>query len=879
MAMHKKAGLAPRRVLMASAAAAALGMLSATAHAAAPAAPDTGGQVDELVVTGSRFGPRVVTDSPTPIDSISKEELAKSGATDVQGMIKVAVPSFSTPRPSAAGVLDFLTPPTLRGLSTGQLLMLVNGKRRHTSADLNTGVQIGRGDVSYDFNSIPAAAIGRVEVLRDGAAAQYGSDAIAGVINVQLDRSRGVLGQLRYGETSKGDGQDTQVALGQGFALGSGGFVRVTGSYQDHDHTNRALPDTRQQYFGLSPTGSLVLPSGSYGSGVGLTPSNGALDPRESTIDRNMWVFGEPDYRNGSVFLNSELPLAKDITAYAFGGYNQLKGTTYNFFRRAGQDETVRALHPDGYLPFQLTTMENYSIAAGLKGDDLVGFHWDLSTVYGGSENRYSYTNTNNVSLGATSPTSFDIGGARFRQWTTDLDLTREIPVGDSEPLKLALGVEYRREFYDLLAGEPLSFANGGVPILDGPNAGKPAPVGSQPGPGASPANAIHGERDSKAIYAELEKTFADRLTISAAVRHEDFSDFGTTTDYKVAGRYEIVEGFAVRGSYGTGFRAPALAQSFFGQTNSNFINGQQVKVQIVSVHEAMAPLVGAQPLKPETSKNLSLGAVFRRGDLSATIDAYRIEIQDRIAISSNFSSAALTGYLAGQGFPGVATVAYLTNAVDTTTRGLDITARYRRDLGDLGALTTTLAANFNETKFDRIAGTPPALAALGITTPLFDLTQQVRFSDSMPKSKVTLNFNWAHDKWAVNLTGTRYGEVAQVALTNRNPAQVAALIPGYDVKLVPSAPGSANMDIIQKFRADIVTDLDVAYAMTEHLTLSAGAANLFDIYPERQIASTVASVAAGANGADNNGIFPYAYIAPYGTSGRFVYVRAAYRF
>lgn len=732
--------------------------------------------------------------------------------------------------------------------------------------------------MAYDFNAIPQLAIGSVEVLRDGAAAQYGSDAIGGVLNLQLDKSLGFVATGRYGISDEGDGQDIQVGAAGGFALGDRGFVRISGSYQDHEHTNRARPDTRQKYFG-STAGGLVLPSGNFGSGVGLTPANGTLDPREAGFNHNDWIYGEPDYRNTSIFFNSEMPVSEAVTAYAFGGFNELNGVSYNFIRRAGQDETVRALFPNGFRPEQHSRLRNTSIAGGFKGQDLAGFSWDLSTVYGVSTDRLRVTNSNNASLGAGGPTSVLRGGAQFRQWTTNLDLTRAFDLGMGSPLKLALGAEYRKEWYELRAGEPASYTNGGIPILDGPNVGRPAPVGIQSAVGVAPSDIIPGKRNSEAVYAEIEQDFGDRVQISAAVRHEDYSDFGTTTDYKLAGRFEIMEGVALRGSLGTGFRAPALAQSFYSQSDFLFVSGQLLKVRIISVNDPVAPLIGATPLKPEQSKNVSVGFVVDRGPFSATIDAYRIRLDDRIVISSNFQSTALTTFLAARGFSGIAAAAYLTNAVDTTTRGVDITARYRAEFGDAGTLTATLAANINKTRFDRIAGTPPAIAALGITAPLVDLTQQVRLARSTPKDKETLNLTWTRDRWTVNLTNTRYGEVAQVSLTNRTPAQVAVLTPGYKVELVPSAPGSVNSDIIQKFRADIVTDIDVAYEFSDHLTLAAGVANLLDKYPEHQIASTAASVAAGTNGADNAGIFPFAYIAPYGVNGRFLYVKAAYRF
>lgn len=832
----------------------------------------------EIVVTGSRFGARTVTNSPTPIDTVTSEELSRTGGSDLQSQIKIAIPSFSTPRPAAAGVNDFLTPPTLRGLSPGEVLLLVNGKRRHTNAELSNGSQIGRGDVAYDFNAIPTIAIARVEVLRDGAAAQYGSDAIAGVIGLQLDKSLGLRATSRYGITSRGDGQDIQLAVAQGVAVGSRGFIRVSGSYQNHRHTNRARSDTRQQYFGNN-NGTLVLPFGLFGSGVGLTPSNGSLDPREATVDRRIFRYGEPDYTNASVFVNSELPIGTSLTAYAFGGYSQLNGVSFNFVRRAGQDETVRSIFPNGFRPEQLSRLENASIAVGLRGKDLGGFKWDLSSVYGESTDRLRVRNSNNASLGAASPKSVLRGGAQFRQWTTNLDLTRDLDLGLSSPLKVALGAEYRREWYTLREGEPASYSNGGVPILDGPNVGRPAPAGIQSAVGIAPSDVIPGRRNSKAIYAEIEQDVGERLLLSAAIRHENYSDFGSTTNYKLAGRLSLFGGLALRGSVGTGFRAPALAQQFYSQSDFQFVSGQLLKVRILSVQDPVAALIGASPLRPERSKDISAGAVVNAGAFSATIDAYQIKLKDRIVISSNFQNPALTSFLASQGLPGIAAVAYLTNAVDTTTRGLDFTARYRTDFGRAGKLTATFAANLNRTKFNRISGTPPAIAAFGVAVPLVDNTQQIRLSRSTPKDKETLNLNWTSGKFSVGLTNTRYGEVEQVSLANVTPARVAALIPGYDVRLVAPVPGSLNRDIVQSFRADIITDMDVGYDLNEHFSLGAGVANVFNKYPEHQIASTTNSVAVGTNGADNAGILPFAYIAPYGVSGRFFYVKAGFKF
>ncbi len=826
----------------------------------------------EIVVIGSRFGQRTVTNSPTPVDLISGEQLTRSGTTDLQSMLKVAVPTFSIPRPSSANVSDFLQSPTIRGLSTGDLLLLVNGKRRHTNSDLNINNQIGRGDVAYDFSAIPTSAIKRVEVLREGAAAQYGSDAVAGVTNIVLDDSIGYLAQVQFGQTTHGDGQNFRAALGAGFRVGSQGRLRITAEYIDHSRTDRALPDTRQQYFG---SGGTTLPSGNYGSGTGLTPSSGTLDPREATFNRDIWVYGEPAYKNRILFVNYTQPLSNDVTLYAFGGYNRLVGRSANFFRRAGQDQTVRALYPDGFLPITRAELENASGAMGIKGADLGGFGWDLSTVYGYSSTKQFELNSNNASMGTTSPRQFYQGAERFWQWTSNLDITRSIPVGNDHPIKIAFGAEYRKEWFRLAAGEPASYINGGVPILDGPNAGRPAPVGAQPNPGFTPANAKLGSRDAKGIYAEVEKTFFGRLLLDGALRHERYSDFGSTTNFKLAGRFQVARPFAIRASYGTGFRAPALTQIIYNSSTTNFFNGQPVTIRLISTTDPIAPLVGAPPLRPEKSRDLSVGGVFTTGPFSVSVDWYRVVLKDRLALSSAFSSTALINYLTTNGFPGISSVSFVTNGVDTTSRGVDVTASYHRRLGG-GQLGATLAANFNKSRIDRISGTPAPLAALGITAPLEDLTNQVRLTQSTPKNKISLDLTWTRGPLRVSLINTRYGKVSQVALTGRTQAQVNVLTPGYDVRLVPNG---SNFDIIQTFRADIVTDLELSYDIAKPVRLTVGASNLFDKFPERQIASTVQSVAVGTNGADNNGIFPYAFIAPYGTSGRILYGRITVRF
>lgn len=833
----------------------------------------------DIVVTGSRFGGRTRLESATPVDAISQEELQQSGRIDLIQMLKVQVPSFSSPRPLASGIGDFLQPPSLRGLGPGELLVLINGKRRHTASDLNSSNGIGRGDVSIDFNAIPSLALSRIEVLRDGAAAQYGSDAISGVINMFLDRSVGTRAQATYLTTTEGDGDTYEASASVGVPVGANGVFRLTAAYQDRGGTNRARPDTRQQYFGTNAAGRPVLPSGNFGSGTGLTAPAGTLDPREADFNRNSSQQGDQPNTNKQIFYNFVAEAPGNVELYSFGGYNRIDGDIQYLFRRAGQDETVRALYPDGYSPGLETRIENFSTAIGMRGSDLLGFGWDLSSVYGVSTQDLTYVNSVNVSLGAASPTSFYRNGSDFYQWTSNLDLTREIPVGDSSPLKLAFGLEHREETYRLFSGSPDGYRNGGVPILDGPNAGRPAVVGAQPGPSNGPDDRASLSRHSYALYGEVEKDLFDRMLISGAVRHEHYSDFGDTTNFKVASRLGLIGTWALRGSYNTGFRAPALAQSGYNASNTLILNGTQAIVRVAAVDTPAARLAGARDLKPETSNNVSAGTVFEVGGLTFTLDAYQIKVRDRIAISSTFQDTRLTNFLAANGQSGFAALSFLTNAVDTKTRGIDLVMNYRHTFGDGSRVTGTLAGNYNKTTFDRIATAPAPIAALGITTPLFDVTQQLRFSDSQPRDKVTLDVNYARGPFTLSVTNTRYGEVSTVAIQNRTPAQVAALIPGFDTRTIASSPGSANSDIIQTFGAKVLTDVELSWQATKALRLSAGAQNLFNVYPDENLASTAASVAAGTNGSDNAGTQPYNAISPFGFNGRSVFVRAGLNF
>ncbi|WP_207393359.1 TonB-dependent receptor plug domain-containing protein [Duganella aceris] len=849
----------------------------ALAQDAPAAAKAADAEPQSVVVTGSRFGSRIVSESATPIDLVSAKELSHGGQLQLQSALKELVPSFSVSTPAATGgTLDFASSPTLRGLGPGELLLLVNGKRRHSMGTLNVNNQIGRGDVAYDFSTIPVSAIGRVEVLRDGASAQYGADAIAGVINIVLDKSLGGSASVMSGISTEGDGRVVETNASLGVPLGEDGVLRASVRLQDRNESNRSTPDTRQQYFGNNGASAA---SSFYGSGIGLTPSNGTLDAREATINRNTYHLGDTPFLSKAIFLNAEKPLAQGVKLYSFGGFSRLDGESYGFARRAAQDETVRSIYPDGYAPLVHVNMENSSLALGAKGEDMLGFDWDLSTAYGRSKVDTGRSNSNNASLGNASPTTDYFGGIRFGQWTSNLDLTRQIPLASGAPLKLALGLEFRKEYFEEVAGSLNSYQNGGATIIGGPNNGKPAPIGTQPSVGNSPLDASNNQRHSTAVYGELERDVTAQWMLSGAARHENFSDFGGSNTFKLATRYALTPALALRGSVSTGFRAPSLAQSYTSNTSTIFVNGLPVVQRLTPVNNPIAQALGATDLKPEKSRNVSIGAVWSEGAFTVSGDAYRIAIDDRLALSSLFQDARITAKLASLGYAGINGVSFMSNAIDTVTKGIDVTSSYRLPMAERGTLVVTASGNYNKTEIERISAAPSQLTSLGITTPLYDLTQQVRLTDASPKTKFVLGLNWKKGDWTVNLNNIRYGEVAAVAFTSLTPAQIAAVTPGYDVSLVPVSATSANSQVIQKFGAKIITDLNLSYQINKSTSVTVGSNNLFDVYPDKNLASTAASVAAGTNGSDNAGTFPYNYVSPFGYTGRTVFAKLDYKF
>jgi iron complex outermembrane receptor protein len=788
--------------------------------------------VNEVVAVGSRVPNRTVTESPVPVDVIPEAVIQNVGLIETSQVLQRLAPSVNFPRTAINDGTDHVRPVTLRGLAPDQLLVLVNGKRRHNTALVHVNGSVGRGSTSVDLNAIPVSAIERMEVLRDGAAAQYGSDAIAGVVNVVLKRGErreatATFGRVQSNENDREftDGEHINLNGTWGVLLQQGGYITLNGEYRNRNRTNRAYPDQRTQYF--------------------------AGDPRESQPDIISSWQGDGDSKDFGGFLNAAFPLGAGGTElYAFGGITAREGLAAGFFRRANDARTVRALHPDGFLPEIGSDILDFSGAAGVRGN-LGAWRWDLSSVYGGNSFGFSVQNSNNVTLGTNSPTEFDAGTLNFKQWTTNLDFSRGFDIGLRNPVNVAVGAEFRLDNYSIEAGEPDSYRDGGVRVIDGPSAGSQGALGAQVFPGFRPTDEVDESRSNIAGYLDLETKVTDRFLLNVAGRVENYSDFGSTADGRVAARLELARGFALRGAAGTGFRAPSLGQSWFSATSTNFIvvNGVNTPfdVRTFPVSTGEAQLLGAEDLKPEESLNLSGGiSLDLPFGLQITADYYAIDIDDRIVLSGNFTQQGVRDYFTSRGFTGVGGGRFFTNAIDTETRGFDIVASYGFLLGSSGQLRLTGGYNQNETEVTRISSTPPELAQFQST--LFDRTQVGLIEHGQPKNNINLTANLTLGALGVNLHNQRFGEVWQYNL---------------------------NPDLDQEFSAKWVTDVDVSYKLMNRIRVAVGANNIFDVYPDEW-----KDWSAGVNGAlTTNGIYRYPGLtSPWGMNGRTVYVRLTYR-
>ena len=778
--------------------------------------------LEELAVVGTRAAERTSTEAPVPVDVLTAAEIKQTGRTETAQIIQALAPSFNFPRATISDGTDHTRPATLRGLAPDQVLVLVNGKRRHASALINVNGSIGRGSGMVDLNAIPASAIERIEILRDGAAAQYGSDAIAGVINIIL--KEGAPNELgtTVGQTVEGDGEVIQTAGNYALALGGDGVLQLAAEYRNRGFTNRSAADLRQQYFAGDPRNT--------------DPAfSGQINHRQ----------GDADTEDFGLFLNLAKPVSQSSEVYAFGGGTLRSGESAGFWRRALDDRTVRAIYPNGFLPLIGTKISDFSGVAGVRGDRS-GWRWDVSADYGRNLFHFNVRNSANVTLGASSPTEFYAGTLIIDQFVTNLDLAKSYAIGLASPLNVAVGGEFRRDGYHITAGEPDSWRDGGVPIIDGPAAGTQGAPGAQVFPGFRPGDSTTQNRNNVAGYVDLEAQVVSKVLIGLAGRVEHYNDFGSTTDGKVTARFEPVPGFAVRGSVSTGFKAPSLGQSFFSATSTNFINGIPFENRTFPVTSAVAQALGASDLTAEKSENYSFGvAVNPVKNLTLTADYYQILIDDRIVLSGNFTGATIRTFLENQGFPGVAGGRFFTNAIDTRTLGVDVVANYGFPIGATSTLRLTGGYNYTVNRVLSVAPTPAALSAFQET--LFDRVERARIEVGQPRDNIFLSGVFNYNDFGLTLRTQRFGEVTSFG-----------------------TPTDGSLD--QTFSAKWVTDVAASYTFGGRFTLAAGVDNIFDVYPDENNQGNATT--AGNN---NFGIFPYNQISPFGFNGAFYYGRLTF--
>ena len=880
-------------------------LLSTTAPLAAQStapAPDTSAAADDsgaetIIVTGTRRSNRTVGDSTVPIDVISSEALVNSGYTETARVLGQLVPSFNFPQPSITDGTDVIRPATLRGLGPDQTLVLVNGKRRHTTALLNVNGSVGRGTAAVDINLIPTAAVERIEVLRDGAAAQYGSDAIAGVINFQLaQRREGARFSATYGgyvtdltdirqvtgvaQSAPGvpvlapdgtlqltnTGNDRHASDGGvltlsgtiGLPIGAAGFLDVTAEYKDRDPTNRTGYDQRRQF-----------------------GSSGAFDAREFSFNRLSHRYGDAATKDYNIFVNAGVPLGDVLTLYAFGSYGHRNGNSAGFYRLSNDARNVLSIYPDGFLPQINTKLRDYSITGGIKGE-VATVNVDLSVAYARNKFDFNIGNTLNASLGAASPRQFDAGGLRYGQFTANLDLNRDFEIGLFKSFNLAGGLEYRNEEYSLRAGEPDSYRSGtalvgqnnpsapAANLLAGAAPGAQVFPGFQPVIGGQQVTGRNRQRHNFSAYVEADADVTDTFTVQVAGRYEKYSDFGSTVNGKASARFEPISGYALRGSVSTGFRAPSLQQQYFAAAATNNVNGILVDAVTLPVDNPVALALGSKPLKAETSVSYSGGVALNPWPaFSLTVDYYHIAIDDRIVLTENLTatrdalgnpsgSPTSTGFniatiLNNAGFRTISAARFFVNGINTVTEGVDAVATYRFDLGDYGKLRATAGLNYNRNKITGRVAAPGAIGQVpGIV--LFGRQESLRIEKGQPLTKINLGLDYDYKWLGVTLRGNRYGKVID---------------------------GGSEVFNDVTLGAKWLTDVEVRVKPITRVEFAVGANNLFDVYPDLTPTGRAVDpvTGLGRNYSQTRYVTPYSSFSPFGFNGRFVYARASYSF
>jgi iron complex outermembrane receptor protein len=733
-----------------------------------------------VVVTGNRGAEqRTVTSSPVPIDVVSARQLQSTGKPGLMEALSAVIPSLTLPEKTGWDASGIARAPNLRGMSAAEVLVLVNGKRRHTAATLNIN-GINTGAAPADLDLIPISAIDHVEVLRDGAAAQYGSDAIAGVINVILKADTSGTSVTNVGQGYDGKKQTVQQSLNKGFEIGNGGIVQLALDARSQNDDNKA-------------------------SANGYTYAQAFEQAGRSTYGG----YGTPKTNLLTLGYNAELPIDDSFSLYSFTTYSRRKAEQGQNFRLPTITITTGPNgYPGGYTPTWYIDEDDFQAAFGGKGT--VGeWDWDLSTTYGRNEAEQGTTHNQNPSLGEATPNSFTSGTWISTELTTNLDFKRGFDIGLQKPLDLSYGFEHRRDTYEVQAGDYESYANGGYCVAPG----NCASSGAQVTNGISPDEESSASRNSLASYVDVGFNPVPDWYVGTAFRYEHYNQgVGATRSGKLTTRYDFTPQFAVRATVSNGFRAPSLANSLFSARSTTYgvVDGvyQSINYGVLPVGSAAAQALGAQELKPERSTNFSLGFTLTPSDrLSFTADAYVINLRDRITLTGTLLGPEITQVLQGNGITSTSGGQYFINGADTRTKGLDLVGNYSQDLGPYGALKWTAAFNWNQT---RILNYKESTTILGTAYDLMDRQARNLITGVQPSTKLILGGDWSIERFNLNLALTRYGSYKEVNV-------------------------SADRSLDRVYSAKWITDLDLGYNLTKDLNVAIGAKNLFDVYPKKQ--------------------------------------------
>ena len=808
------------------------------------------------VTVGSRARHTAAEELAVPVDVFTSEQMALQGTSETSQILQALAPSVNFPRQSVTDANDIVRPFTLRGLSPDHTLVLVNGVRRHQMAVLNTfAYGMGAGSSGVDLNTIPGGAIDRIEVLRDGASAQYGSDAIAGVVNVVM-KEGGFTPFLNVetGQYVTGDYPDDGATadINGGFGIGLGrGSLAVFGEYLHRDPTNRAWPDS----FLADANGITDL----------IDPATGRIIDKRNALSQPNYHWGDGLEKDVMTFANFRMPVNDGGTSevYAFGGYSHRTGTGNGFWRYADGNRNWPELYPNGFLPEFRPDVADHSAAAGFRSI-VSGWAFDFGASYGKNRFDYNIENTNNPSLGPCLDTpcapgadsvlgtlddpgipnqlSFFAGRLERNEGIVALNLAKSVRIGLSAPVNVAVGVAYRREAFKITAGETASWINGGHLAQDSASGGGLAPAGSSVFPGFAPSDASDHSRSNVGVYADLEGQLTSQVLANVAARFESYSDFGERLTGKLALRVQPTPRFVLRGAASTGFRAPGLSQSFFSHTTTNVIGGQFVEVGNFPVDNRASRIFGATPLKDETSVNLSAGFAFTpRDNVTFTVDYFRITIKDRILLGATFGDTVSQRILADSGFSNIGAVQFFTNGLDTRTYGFDITGGVQLPAGASGTVDLSAAVNYTVNRITDFDDLPAILQGTATDlTSILDLVTTVGIEEERPDWRGTVTAQYAAGRLHALGRVQYFGGFAsaQPSFTDR-----------------------------ETYGAKTLVDAELGYQFSA-VKLSVGARNLFDVYPDKPRAQF--------NNNDNT--FPWAAASPFGYNGRFLYARAEMR-